>query len=203
MEVPFYVSTTATCMKFKDIVLFMSSTCESASTYQYGAKLEAGSMVVDTNTTYGMSNSSAKFSVNWMSSGMNSNVATIAASTSTDVRNIRSSDVALFGLLVFVILLLSCLGYIAWKQSKLLNIMHSKLESLSQPKQLHEFYQPPTDSHPLVDMNDSFLVSSPTYRRTKKQNSEKFQESDNNPIYSAPILEPVEFKNNEESSSRF
>ena len=68
IEVPFYVTTIGTtCLDYDNIQLIFFATCENVNTYQYGIIFDdkSGDVTVDYDTTYGVSNSTALFSVKW------------------------------------------------------------------------------------------------------------------------------------------
>ena len=140
IEVPFSITTEGKCYTYVDVRLLFSATCETVYTYQYGIKFDqaTGDVAVDYGTTYGVSNSTATFSVSWKApaSAVAGTSSLEAASQSTlNSNDIRILDIVIMSLLVIVIILLSVIIY-----TNIMSIRKIPLTNTS-PKPLYEFYE--------------------------------------------------------------
>ena len=160
VEIPFYIMTTSNCMNYVDIMLMIYAACENEElTYQYGVSLNiaTGDVEVDYNTTYGISNSTASFSVSWQSSpsltAHTSSLVNEASSTSSSV--ILTWVIILF-VLVLLLMVLMTIGF--WKVFSILNKLPSATQ---QDKRLDEFYELKA-----TENNESFQFS-----RERNENS--------------------------------
>ena len=167
VEVPFYVQATASCFKYVDIQLFISSTCENSNTYQYGVTLDkiTGNVAVDYDTTYGMSSSSATFSVSWGSS------LNVAASMTNDSTAQNASNNIPFWAIAIIALLVILIVLIFVGVRKLFRISDYMTSQTPKVTPLHEVYQ--QKSNEFEEINEHFVTTEmftprPVYTRSNK-----------------------------------
>ena len=157
VEVPFYVTTTSKCLNYVDIELFLGATCESSDTYQYGTITNGGNIDVDYGTTYGMSNSTATFSVSWKSSTSVSAGILPSANTMTSTSSdIPTWAVAVIVLVAVCIIALIMIFIVLWKIMKQ-NEMTAMKQAKHEGGNLMDIYEDKSDK--FREVNDKISSS--------------------------------------------